>query len=54
VKTLLLTLVGTAFVLGVVGCSAGEVTQDDIKRNTKAQADFIKSHPGKPGTEVGN
>ena len=45
------TLLGIVGVF-LVGCSTGEVSEADIKKNAKAQADWIAAHPPPADTHV--
>jgi|GEM_PF-1855126 len=47
----------SAILIGIVGvivggCGTGEVSEADIKKNAKAQADWIAAHPPPADTHV--
>jgi hypothetical protein len=51
----LLQAVSLAAIVGsvLVGCSSGgDISQNDIQKNAKAQADWIAAHPSPPGDHV--
>jgi len=53
-QKLLLALALALIASFIGGCSTGEISDADIKRNMKAQADWIKAHPPPPDTRVEN
>jgi hypothetical protein len=47
-----LTLVALLVLAFVAGCSSGDISVDDIKRNAQAQADWGKAHPGDADSHI--